>query len=444
VADGTPMSSGSEEATKVEAAGSRAEPAAPGYANYVLGVLFVVYVFNFIDRQILTILLEPIKEDLGVSDTAMGFLVGFAFALFYTFAGIPIARWADVGVRRSIIALGLAVWSGMTMLSGLAQSFTQLALARVGVGIGEAAGSPPAHSLISDYFPPERRARALGIYAMGIYIGAAFGLLAGGWIKEFFGWRAAFIVVGIPGLVLSLLVRFTVREPPRGLSDGSTVATQADSLGDVARFMASRRSFVLLALGASLLAFSGYGFGAWVPTFLVRVHGMGYAEIGTVIGLMTGIGGAAGAFIGGSLADRFAARDARIYLLVPALSAIAALPFQLPFLLIDERAFALALYFPGVLFSAMYLGPTFALTQALVKPRMRALASAILLFIINIIGLGAGPQAVGILNDVLSDRFGVEAIRYSLLLVGLTNLAAAALYLAAARGVRQDLASLGD
>jgi len=192
-----------------------------GYANYVLGVLFVVYVSNFIDRQILSILVEPIKQEFGASDTAMGFLTGFAFALFYTFAGLPIARLADFWVRRSIIALGLTVWSAMTAFSGLAQSFTQLALARIGVGIGEAAGSPPSHSLISDYFPPERRATALAIYSTGIYVGAMFGYLAGGVIKQYFDWRTAFLAVGLPGLALALLVRLTVREPQRGASEGA-------------------------------------------------------------------------------------------------------------------------------------------------------------------------------------------------------------------------------
>ena len=198
---------------------SQSEPAADSqsresqrYARYVLFVLFVVYIFNFIDRQILSILIDPIKEDLGVSDTAMGFLTGLAFAVFYTVAGIPIARLADRGVRRTIIAVGLAVWSLMTALSGAAQSFVQLALARVGVGVGEAACSPPAHSLISDYFPPEKRATAISFYNSGISIGVMFGYLAGGWIVQFFNWRVAFLVVGLPGILMAVVIRLTIRE----------------------------------------------------------------------------------------------------------------------------------------------------------------------------------------------------------------------------------------
>lgn len=414
----------------------------PGYSNYVLGVLFVVYVFNFIDRQILTILLDPIKADLGVSDTAMGFLTGFAFALFYTFAGIPIARWADKGVRRSIIAIGLTVWSAMTALSGLAQSFLQLAIARVGVGIGEAAGSPPAHSLISDYFPPEKRGRALGIYSMGIYFGAGFGLLAGGWIQEYFSWRVAFLVVGLPGILLALVLRFTVREPPRGHTEKAAIIDSEDSVGDVVRFLLARRSFVMLAGGAAMLAFAGYGFGTWVPAFLGRVHGMGSAHIGTALGIISGFGGAAGAFLGGALADRLGGKDPRWYTWVPAFAAFAGIPFLIPFLLVDDRNLALALYVPAVVTGAMYLGPTFALTQALVKLRMRALAAAVLLFIINIIGLGAGPQFVGILNDLLTGRYGDHAVRYSLLIVGLTSAIGGVLYLLGARHVADDLAQL--
>ena len=192
----------------------------PAVRNYALSVLVVVYTFNFIDRQILSILLEPIKQDLGLSDSALGMLTGFAFALFYATLGIPIARFADRGNRRNLIALALTIWSGMTALSGVAQNFWHLLLARIGVGVGEAGCSPPAHSMIADYFPAENRATALGIYSLGIPFGILFGFIAGGWLNEFFGWRVAFFVVGIPGLLLALLVRYTLREPPRGMAEG--------------------------------------------------------------------------------------------------------------------------------------------------------------------------------------------------------------------------------
>ena len=227
------------------------------YRSYALALLVVVNVFNYLDRQILSILLESIKRDLQLSDTALGFLTGIAFALFYTFAGIPIARWADRGLRRTIMALGLAVWSGMTTLTGLAQSFTQLALARIGVGVGEAACSPPAHSLLSDYFPPERRGTALSIFSLGVPIGIMIGYLSGGWINQYFGWRTAFFVVGLPGLLLAVVVRLTLREPPRGHSESlqtSTSVTPADSFPDVLRFMWRLRSFRHLSLAAALHA----------------------------------------------------------------------------------------------------------------------------------------------------------------------------------------------
>ncbi len=419
------------------------EPQAPlisrGYANYVLGVLFVVYVFNFIDRQILSILLEPIKLELGASDTAMGFLTGIAFALFYTFAGIPIARWADRGTRRTVIAIGLVLWSLMTAASGLVRSFAQLAVARIGVGVGEAACSPPAHSLISDYFPPERRATALSIYAMGIHFGFMFGFLAGGWINEFFGWRLAFMVVGIPGLGLALLLRLTVREPPRGYAEGAESDAELPSTAETFRFMWGLRSFRHLSFGAALHAFAGYGFGTWTPAFLIRVHDMGTGEVGTWLGLMTGFGGGLGAFLGGYLCDRVARDDARWYLWLPAGATILAIPALLLFLLLPNQVPALLCYIPAVIFGAAWLGPTFSITQGLVKLRMRAMASAILLFIINLIGLGLGPQAVGIMNDLMAQSLGVEAIRYSLLLVAFTNVWAATHFVLAARTLRADL-----
>ncbi len=421
------------------ATGEGAQKFSPGYSNYVLTVLFFVYVFNLLDRNILAILLDPIKEELGASDTAMGFLTGFAFAVFYTFAGIPIARLADRGVRRSIIAAGLAGWSVMTALCGVVQTFGQLALARIGVGVGEAAGTPPAHSLISDYFPLERRATAISIYNTGISVGVMLGLLAGGWVNEFFGWRVAFFVVGGPGLLFALVVRFTIREPPRGMSETVPVDASSDSLRDVARFLIRLRSFVLYSIGMGLTAFGAYGFLTWVPAFMGRVHGMGTGEIGTWIGIETGVAGAIGAVLGGVLADRLGRRDVRWYLWVPSLGLACYLPFVIPFLLVDDPTLALIFYFPSVLVSSVTLGPIIVLTHSLVKVRMRALASAVLLFLLNIIGMGAGPQFVGILNDLLNPTVGAEAVRYSLLAVAVAKVLAITLFLLAARTLHADM-----
>jgi predicted MFS family arabinose efflux permease len=412
------------------------------YSNYVLGVLFVVYVFNFIDRQILSILIDPIKAELGASDTQMGFLTGFAFAVFYTVAGIPIARWADKGVRRNLIAVGLRVWSAMTALSGAAQTYLHLALARIGVGVGEAAGSPPAHSLISDYFAPEKRATAISIYNSGIHVGVMLGYLAGGWINHFFNWRVAFLVVGVPGIVFALVVRFTVREPRRGMSEVKTGAapdTTQDSIKDVFRFMLSMRSFALLSVATGIAAFSAYGFGSWVPSYLRRVHEMGSGEIGTWIGLEAGIGGALGAIWGGRLADRWGARDPRWYLWVPALSLVAYLPFVYAFLIVDTPRLALFAYFGAITFAAMHLGPAIAITYALVKVRMRALASALLLFILNMIGLGLGPLLVGIISDALADDYGAMSIRYALGIVAASKVIAIWMFWAASKSLKKDL-----
>jgi MFS family permease len=412
-----------------------------GYAHYVLGVLFLVYVVNFVDRQILSILLDPIKEDLGASDTQMGFLTGFAFAIFYTGFGIPIARWADRGVRRSIIALGLTVWSVMTGLCGLAQSFGQLAVARIGVGVGEAAGSPPAHSLISDFFPPERRATAFSIYNFGIPVGVMLGYLAGGWILELFDWRMAFFVACVPGLVLALVLRLTVREPERGASEQRASDERAESMVDVVRTLLSMRSFVLLSLAGGFSAFASYGFGSWVPAFLIRVHGMGPGEIGTWIGIESGIGGVLGMLATGLLADRLGRRDPRWYAWISALSIAIYVPFSAAFLLLDDEVSALLVYFVPVSLGSVYLAPSLALMHQLVAPRMRAVASSISMFMLNLIGMGLGPQGVGILSDWLAADYGAESLRWSLLISLSTKVVAIALFLLAAGSVASDLSA---
>ena len=271
---------------------------------YALGLLFVVYVFNFIDRSILGILNQPIKEDLGLSDTQMGFLGGVAFAIFYTFVGIPVARLADTSVRRNVVAVSLAIWSGMTVVCGFVLNFWQLLAARIGVAVGEAGGSPPAHSMISDLFPPSRRATALAIYALGIPAGGMLGSLFGGWLNEAFDWRVAFMAVGAPGLLLALLVRFTLREPVRGASEARPVADlPPPPVADVFRHLWSRRSFRFMVLGAAFHSFVGYGVGYWIPAFLMRSHGMGTGQIGTWL-FWLGFAGLLGTFLGGYLADR--------------------------------------------------------------------------------------------------------------------------------------------
>ncbi|MBI1816600.1 MAG: MFS transporter [Deltaproteobacteria bacterium] len=403
------------------------------YSSYVLAVLVLVYIFNFIDRQILAILLQPIKDDLHISDTALGFLSGFAFAAFYTTMGIPLARLGDVWVRRSLIALGLAVWSGMTALCGSARSFTELALARIGVGIGEASCTPAAHSLLSDYFPPHRRATALSIYSAGIYIGVGIGFWLGGWVNDALGWRAAFLVVGLPGCALAVLVRLTIREPIRGAYDRVSHAGTAPRLGEVLGALRGLRAFWLLSFAGAFQAFGSYGLGNWIAVFYIRVHHMKPAQLGVYLALITASSGACGSFLGGWSADRLQRRNPRARFYVAAFGAALGAPLNWLVLLQSDASVALALAVPAGLCNAMWLGPSASLVQEMVVPEMRAVAASVFLFIVNLIGLGAGPQTVGILNDLFGHP---ESIRYSLMLVVLGNGLAAVLFVRAARAAR--------
>ena len=411
--------------------------------NYALAILVVVYTFNFIDRQILSILLNPIKTDLGLSDTAMGMLTGFAFAMFYATLGIPIARFADRANRRNLIAGALAIWSGFTAISGLAQNFWHLLAARIGVGIGEAGCSPPAHSIIADYYPAEQRATALGIYSLGIPFGIMFGLFAGGWINELFGWRMAFFVVGLPGVLLALVIRFTMTEPKRGLSENMVDSGEQPSVSETLNYLWKKKSFRHMSFAAALSAFVGYGFVTWAPAFLIRSFGMGTGEIGTWFGLVLGVAGGVGIALGGYLADKFGSKDPKWYLWVTAIALILATPLMMfAFLATNSTTSLLAMALP-VLLGNFYQATTFSQTQGISALRMRAVAAGILLFIINIIGLGLGPQMVGLLSDLLSNHFGDESLRYALLVCSLFNLWAAAHYFAAGRHLKDDLLTEG-
>jgi MFS family permease len=413
-----------------------------GYRYYVLAVLTVVYAFNFIDRQLLVILQEPIKAELDLSDTQLGLLTGFAFAVFYVVCGIPIARWADKGVRRTVIALSLTVWSAMTAVSGLTQNYLQLLLARVGVGVGEAGGSPPAHSMISDIFDRQHRATALSIYSVGIYIGILGGFLLGGWVAEFFGWRLAFFVVGAPGVLLAIVLRLTVREPPRGWSEGSTHrVASAPPLVEVAQLLWSRRSFRHIALAASLQAFIIYAIGNWLPSYFLRTYDIGIGQLGTWMALTTGFGGGIGSFFGGWLADRLGARDSRWYLWAPASLTILTAPILLVLLTTDSLYFALLLVAPFNFLTAAYLGAVLAVSHNLVGLRMRALTSAILFFTINLIGMGLGPTSVGMLSDLMTEAKVDAPLGYAMMAVGVTAaLWACVHYVLATRTVRDDIA----
>jgi MFS family permease len=376
----------------------------------------------------------------------MGLLSGFTFAIFYTLAGIPIARLSDRGSRRGVIAVSLLLWSAMTAATGLAQSFWQLALARVGVGVGEAGGSPPSHSLLSDYFPPQRRATALALYGNGIYVGAGLAYLLGGWVVTHFDWRAAYFGVGLAGLPLALLVRATVAELPRGLWErrtpaqlrASVAAAPPDFRGAV-RELFAKPSFGWLVAAACCQSLAGYGILTWGAEFLARVHGLSRLEIGAWMGPTILLGGCAGVSVGGWLADRLGARDPRWFLGLPAVVAVASLPFAALFLLLPTPAAALAAFAPYYAISNMYVGPLWSTAQNLARPELRATASALLLFILNLVGLGLGPLAVGALNDALASSYGPGAIRWSLLAVVLSGGFAAIFYGQGSRHLAADL-----
>ncbi|MCR9104048.1 MAG: MFS transporter [Gammaproteobacteria bacterium] len=412
---------------------------------YALVLLTIVYACNFIDRQLLAILQESIKADLLLSDGQLGLLAGFAFALFYVTAGIPIARWADRSNRRNIVAGALFLWSFMTAISGFVQNYAQLLAARIGVGIGEAGGSPPSHSIISDIFPPEKRAGAMGFYSMGVNIGILFGFLLGGWLNEFFGWRVAFMVVGAPGILLAVVVRFTLREPTRGMAENRLASDKSVPLGQVLALLWSRRSFRHMALGAALNAFCGYSIASWTASFMIRSHGMSTGELGTWLALISGLCGAIGVFLGGMVADRLGQKDQRWYMWVPAAASVVCIPFMALVYLTDHAYLALLFaVVPGLLHN-VYLGSTLATTHSLVGLRMRAVASAILFFILNLIGLGLGPLLVGLLSDHLQVQWGDHSLRQAMLYLLPAVMTWSTLhFVLAGRNLRQDIADAPD
>jgi len=425
--------------------GKTTSVAGDGHRNYVLLLLMVVYIFNFIDRQILVILQESIKADMGLSDSQLALLSGFSFAIFYVTCGIPIARWADRSNRVNIVAASLTVWSLMTALCGMVSSFTQLLLARIGVGIGEAGASPPSHSIISDYFPFESRGRALAIYSMGIYIGILIGFMAGGWIAEFFGWRMAFLAVGLPGVLLAVVVRMTLKEPIRGMSDtASTVESEQVPMFLAVRQLWALRSFRYASLGAAFNAFVGYGALNFMPSFMIRLHQMPIGQVGTYLALIVGIGGALGAYAGGQISDRLGKRDARWYFWVPGLGTLFAAVWLPIVVLADSLNLLWTVFFINNVSLALFLAPTIAMAHNLVGPQRRALASAMIYFVLNIIGLGLGPLTVGIISDLLMPSTGAESLRWALLIVSQAALLGAGFYFIAARHLKADQELLGN
>ena len=409
------------------------------YGYFVLGVLTTVYSFNFIDRQLLVILQESIKAEMGLSDTQLGLLSGFSFAIFYVSFGIPLAKLADSWIRRDVIVISLTVWSSMTAISGFAQNFIHLLLARIGVAIGEAGGSPPAHAMVSDIFNQQQRATALAIYSTGINIGILFGFLLGGWINEFYGWRTAFLVVGLPGIALAIFLKLAVAEPTRGMAEEKVDEGSAPKLNETLKLLWSRKSFRHLSIACGIHAFVSYGAGNFIPSLFLRLHDIETGELGTWLALSS-VAGGIGTFMGGYLSDRLGKQDPRWYQWVPAITTLIYLPFTLFIYLTDQTYLALMTTFiTGMLFNA-YLAPNLAITHSLVGLRMRAMSSAILFFILNFIGLGFGPMVIGFVSDMINPTYGIESIRYALLIViPISTIWSATHYFIAARHIRSDL-----
>lgn len=389
-------------------------PAVQSSVRTTLWLLLVVYIFNFIDRQIVNILAEPIARDLKLSDTQIGLLTGLAFALFYTVLGLPIARYADrpATSRPRLIAVALAVWSGMTALCGLAQNYTQLLLARIGVGAGEAGCTPAAHSLISDIVPRERRASALAFYALGIPVGTLLGMIVGGQLADAIGWRRAFVVVGLPGVALALVVAFVLKDPRRhATTEEKAAAPAALTSRETLRLIFGSRALVLLMIAASLAAFLSYGKTTWATIFFQRTHGLSPGEVGLYFGLLNGVFAIAGTWLGGRIADRWGATNRRHVLTAPALGLLIAAPLAYLAYSAPTWQSALAILALPTLLNSLYYGPTYSAVQGLVKPQARAMAAAVLLFFQNLIGLGLGPLFFGMLSDVLKPEFGEDSVQ---------------------------------
>jgi MFS family permease len=425
--------------------------ASEAYRYYVVWILCLSNVLNFVDRQIPGVLIQPIKNEFGLSDGQMGLLGGLAFAAVYTTLGVCVARAADLYSRVNIMSIAIVIWSAFTVVSGFARTFTQLLIARLGVGIGEAGGTPPAYSIISDYIEPRRRATALSIYSMGVFLGQLVGFMAGGLLAQRYGWRTAFWLVGLPGILVALLIRFTVREPPRGYAEGMHATCAPPPFLAVLRTLWSRVSFRHLSLAAGLHAFVSYGVSAFYAAYLMRSHGMSIAQAGVWLGFLSAGGGVIGVYVGGKLSDWQVQRsgDARWQLWIPCMALIVNTPVWLCVFMLPDQYAVLGCMLIAIALGATYLGPSIAASQQMVGVRERSVSGAVLLFMLNLVGLGLGPMVAGYLSDHLNAVFVAqgmaratalaEGLRWSLCILACVNLWSAYHYLMAARSFREDL-----
>ncbi len=419
----------------------------PRYQYYVLAVLVLGYVFNVIDRGALGILVQPIKNELQISDTAMGLLTGLAFSVFYSVMGLPIARLADRWSRVNVLTLAIALWAAATAACGAAWNYLSLFTFRSLTAVGEAGGSPPSHSLIADYFPISKRATALAVYAMAVPIGTSIGSVTSGWANVYVGWRWTFVLVGLPAVLVALLVRLTIKEPPRGHSDGPRKQRpDAPPFLDVFAFLLSRRSFMHMSLAAALHSVVWYSGSVWNAAFFVRYHGMNTGVAGSYLATFALIG-AIGSFAGGFLSDRLSTKhdDKRWYMWVPGIACVIMVPFQFVSYLAPDMSLVVPSFSIMVMLASMFFGPSFAVAQSVATVRMRAVSASVLLFIQTIIGLTIGPLVVGALSDHFAPSVGnATSLAYGLVFVGLANLWAAVHYYIGSRTYRADLADTAE
>lgn len=426
-----------------------------GYAGYVLVLLLIIYVLNNLDRQVINILAEPIKRELHLADWQVGIMSGISFALVYTILAVPVARLAEYRHRPFIIASAVAVWCAFTALCATAQSFVQLCLCRFGVGVGEAGGVPPSQSLISDYFPKEKRSSAMGLYAMGVPLGTLIGMAFGGLVADLFGWRAAFLMAGAPGLILVALTALTMRETRTDLAAHAAAArAQQPTLGAAFAKLASKPTFWCLTFGVGFKVLFTDGQAPFLASFFLRSHGPDVAAmaagfglkpiglLGVAIGLINGIFGAASAVIGGVVADRAARTDVRGVVIAPALALVIAAPAYIAALSVDSLWVAAGLLAVQSSMNVFWAGPVYATLHGIVPPTLRATATASSIFFINLMGIGCGPLVVGALSDTFAGPMGfgpAEGLRMALICAALLSLVGVAFYAAARRTIVADL-----
>ncbi|MCW5759289.1 MAG: MFS transporter [Phenylobacterium sp.] len=428
------------------AAAPSASAAAPDAAfvarrRFALTVLFLAFTFSIMDRQIVSILAEPIKREFGLSDTQLGLLGGLAFAAFYVSLGLPIAMLADRGGRKKIITFSLVAFSAMTAVCGLAQNFWHLLFARFAVGIGEAGVNPSSHSILADYYPPERRSGVMSIVAMGANVGLLLGLVGGGFVAHQYGWRAAFFLVGLPGLALALVVHLFLKEAPRGYSEGrAAAAADPPSLREsVAYFWRNKamRHLILASMVASTIA---YGATQWQPAFFMRSYGLSAAQTGVMLAGIFGVLGGLGAVTGGWLTDRLQRRSVPWGVWMIGACQLAIIPMQIAGYLSTSPYVALAFFAVPAFLGGFYLGPSLALVQSLARLRMRSVAAAVKMLCVNLFGLGIGPTLIGVTSDLLKPHFGPESLRYALMLFGAAHIWAAAHFYFCGRNLEAGLA----